>query len=368
MSSPRVLRSLLFWSSPFLSRKLTRNPSFAQSNPLSPDGLVFYSQFSELATVQIILVSLGIAVLLFGVWSVSAIEPATGRGGVEVGIWADESVSCDEEEELQQEQSQSDICHTQSPEVLAEDFISIHSPTDTQRADIADGHLSVTNGNIDSNSNEIGKVPPPPQLLASPRSPLSPTFDRFRPHPQSRRSSFAPTRFGTLLPEFAPSAVPSGFSIGLNPSSPGFIIRGTHPHSHAHPHPHAHSNSHMHAHGHSSDAEEQSSAQNKRIRRRSESGITANDHKQAFLTSKNIHDIPRSRTAPVVPEDNGVRERPPRTIGIFPEVDEESDMRDGDHVSAKAASRNEAHSPLSDKSELPRGWGRIWPWSKRDDA
>lgn len=69
--------------------------------------------------------------------------------------------------------------------------------------------------------------------VTSPRSPLSPTIDRFRPyHHRRRRSSTHQPRFGTLIPEFAPQGVPAGFSIGLNTSSPGFVLRGSHHHAH----------------------------------------------------------------------------------------------------------------------------------------
>ncbi|KAJ9091054.1 hypothetical protein QFC19_009291, partial [Naganishia cerealis] len=54
------------------------------------DGLVFYSQFSELSRVQVALVTVGIIVLLVGVWSVSAIEPITGESGVHLGTWVDD--------------------------------------------------------------------------------------------------------------------------------------------------------------------------------------------------------------------------------------------------------------------------------------
>lgn len=163
----------------------------ARSDPALADGLVFYSQFSELAAHQIALVSVGIAVLLVGVWSVSAIEPTTGQGGVEVGDWANESLALEGD----------DVdWHVSSPEGMVSDLPET-SPSQEHPSTLS-------------------------QSVASQRSPLSPTIDRYRPH--RRRLSTHQTRFGTLIPELAPQGVPAGFSIGLNPSSPGFVLRGTH--------------------------------------------------------------------------------------------------------------------------------------------
>lgn len=61
------------------------------------DGLVFYDQFGRLSAHQIVLVTLGTAVLLVGVWAVSNAQPE----GVEVGTFADEweeEALCDEPE------------------------------------------------------------------------------------------------------------------------------------------------------------------------------------------------------------------------------------------------------------------------------
>jgi hypothetical protein len=65
--------------------------------------------------------------------------------------------------------------------------------------------------------------PPPASLPTSPLSPYSPTARRFRSD-LGRRASIQ-ARFGTLIPELAPAGVPAGFAIGLNTSSPGFVLR-----------------------------------------------------------------------------------------------------------------------------------------------
>ena len=51
------------------------------------DGLVFYDQFTRLRPHQIALVSIGVALLLLGVWVVSVIQPTNE---VELGTWAED--------------------------------------------------------------------------------------------------------------------------------------------------------------------------------------------------------------------------------------------------------------------------------------
>jgi hypothetical protein len=146
---------------------------------------VFYSQFSELAPHQIALVTVGIAVLLVGVWSVSAIEK-TGEGGVQVGSWADEPEFSDDED---------DTPYMDEPSEM---------------------------GNQDDTS-----IPPSPVLTTAsgPTPPMSPSAST---HSKRRRSSGYQAIYGTLIPELAPPGVPAGFSIGFNTSSPGFSLRTAH--------------------------------------------------------------------------------------------------------------------------------------------
>jgi hypothetical protein len=165
---------------------------------------VFYSQFSELSRLQVSLVTGGIVVLLIGVWSVSAIEPATGEGGVHLGSWADE---------------------------ISEDECNI---SDEHRLPFSDepDQIDLYGGSA------VDSTPATPQLgdrgafgsgswPKLPRNqPVSPLPSHLTGDPTRRHSMH--TRYGTLIPELAPPGLPAGFSIGFNTSSPGFAIRSIH--------------------------------------------------------------------------------------------------------------------------------------------
>lgn len=148
------------------------------------DGLVFYDQFSRLKTHQIVLVSIGVGLLLFGVWVVSFVEP-TGQGGVDMGTWVEE-----DEGENSLLLSASHENFTEHPQSYHDDPIG-QSPT---RPDMARSNT-----------------------FPSPTSPKSPTS----PASTHRRR----IRYGTLVPELAPVNAPTGFSIGLGAASPGFVLR-----------------------------------------------------------------------------------------------------------------------------------------------
>jgi hypothetical protein len=145
------------------------------------DGLIFYDQFGRLATHQIVLMSIGVAVLLVGVWVVSAIQP-TGDGGIEVGTWV-------EEEQL-----------ATDPEALDE--------------------LEAADGATLLDGDEVSE----PEAI--PDSPLDgPTHG-----PGGSPGALSPTRrrrprYGTLIPDLGGAGVPTGFAFGIGAASPGFALR-----------------------------------------------------------------------------------------------------------------------------------------------
>ena len=161
------------------------------------DGLVFYDQFGRLAPYQMALVSIGVAILLLGVWVVSLIQP-TGQGGVDVGTWVEEDqVECDDMATNTDSWTFLGGDHFAGPDNLGEQVGSGSSPAAaTMPHDRARSRWSLS-----------------PTTTSSPMSPLSPT----------RRHRM--TRYGTLVPDYAYGGAPTGFSIGLGAASPGFVLR-----------------------------------------------------------------------------------------------------------------------------------------------
>ncbi|KAH9849743.1 hypothetical protein C2E23DRAFT_861719 [Lenzites betulinus] len=219
------------------------------------NGLVYFDQFSALSTLHILLVLLGIAVLLSGVWIIS-FPPGGGRG-VDIGTWnegesATEMALTGEDSDIE---AQDDEPYEDEPLPLHE-----HAQTESPRGRTPSG-LGLT---------VISEPPTPipaPQL-SSP-GPTSPTtrartsFRAVRPHgrqqtdsallasppPRRSHSTFTAStgadpaellqspagsrrRRRTTLGGAAaaagqtspPASALGGFSIGLSPISPGFSI------------------------------------------------------------------------------------------------------------------------------------------------
>ncbi|KAK8864595.1 hypothetical protein IAR55_001845 [Kwoniella newhampshirensis] len=196
------------------------------------DGLVFYDQFGRLATYQIVLVSLGVAILLLGVWVVSAIQPE----GVEVGTWLEDEDESDEEMDDELEPGE-------GATLLGGDTSVEPGPLSPTGAGPLDHSMeeSMSRSNPPNRSNSTSGNPETPPafhraVFSNPGSPSSPLSPRTRHHHRHRGP-----RYGTLIPDLAPHGAPTGFSIGLGAASPGFALRsgsiggeGGHWHSHGH--------------------------------------------------------------------------------------------------------------------------------------
>ncbi|WWD03378.1 hypothetical protein V865_001430 [Kwoniella europaea PYCC6329] len=197
------------------------------------DGLVFYDQFSRLSTLQITFVSLGVAILLLGVWVVSAIQPDSG---VDIGTWV--------EEESDTESIFDEVGVEQNP------FSQNESPTQAQLNQV--NPLSPTLRG-DQNPMTRSYVQPSDQLgtpealqrsvFSNPEHPSTPTSPM---SPTTRRRHHHRMRYGSLIPDALPTGAPTGFSIGLAASSPGFALRSGSFSIDGNFHPH-----HGHGHGHS---------------------------------------------------------------------------------------------------------------------
>jgi len=181
------------------------------------NGLVYFDQLSLIPWNHLALVGSGIIILLGGVWVVSF---NSGGGGVNVGTWRDE----DGEEP---EGHGSEPCEEVSPDtrgrpgrdgVLLER--SAVSESDTSHYFTHDPHPRTAS-------------PDSPQRVQDYRSLSQDTGDRpnlsIRTGVQRRRQTElrSPVQqhhhHNTLSPQL-PVALGSGFSIGISPASPGFVV------------------------------------------------------------------------------------------------------------------------------------------------
>ncbi|KAL5518946.1 hypothetical protein ACEPAH_629 [Sanghuangporus vaninii] len=178
------------------------------------NGLVYFDQFSLLSPLQLSLVSLGMVILLGGVWIVSF---QAGSGRVDIGTWQEGDEDIEEEED-------------------EEDGVSIRPPEGYHSPLLAPSGLQ----SALSDSGMHHATPFSPHTITFPTSPdsteherqrsegdlsqsltLSPTTSRVRTSPQHQRRR--PHRFSILQPSDA--TMPGGsISIGLSPASPGFAI------------------------------------------------------------------------------------------------------------------------------------------------
>lgn len=208
------------------------------------NGLVYFDQFSMLSTLHLLLVGLGIAVLLSGVWIISF--PPGGGGGVDVGTWhegdsameltgedsdieeayEDEPLPMDEHARAESARGRTSSglgLHviTEPPTPIAAPQLS--PPPTTPARSSARGLLS----SLPARRSRTTSTGPEQSLSPEVQSPGSASSRRRR-----RTTLAAASGASQLSPtasHFAPSLPPSasglgGFSIGLSPISPGFSI------------------------------------------------------------------------------------------------------------------------------------------------
>lgn len=179
------------------------------------NGLVYFDQFSYLSPLQLSLVSLGMVVLLGGVWIVSSFA---GLGGVDVGTWQEGDAVLDDE-------STSETGLSRPESLYAVERISPRR---------LEASVSVT----ESAPVDPGAFSPPAHIVAFPTSPDTANHEHHEQLSQSLtlsptspggRSRRRRARFASLLSPSESSSstlgMPAGgFSIGLSPVSPGFAI------------------------------------------------------------------------------------------------------------------------------------------------
>ncbi|KAL0255413.1 hypothetical protein I308_100217 [Cryptococcus tetragattii IND107] len=177
------------------------------------DGLIFYNQFRQLATYQILLVSFGTAILLLGVWIVSAIQP---EGNVEVGTWVEEDMISDRTS-ISSHESRDELEAGEGATLLGRGFTV--EPQDD------DSHWPLPHHDIGTAFLRDQPVFAPSP--SSPHSPMSPRFFHSRSHSSSHahHHRHKGPRYGSLLHDIGSHGAPMGFSIGLGAASPGFVLR-----------------------------------------------------------------------------------------------------------------------------------------------
>ncbi|KAF8974035.1 hypothetical protein BDZ97DRAFT_1778117 [Flammula alnicola] len=221
------------------------------------NGLVYFNQFSLIPPLHLGLVSLGILVLLCGVWVVS-IQPGSG-GGVDVGTWNEEVVNLEGEDVAmyseRQEYTEEDtrLSETAMTQQAAASQVGPHiGPVPMDRETRSESSLpniltpqAQTGLGLDIGPEEVdqrltrstillrGKRPrAETQLYTAPRIPsrrltrrpidvasshLAHSRTVSYPHPNASLASVSPP-LGTV------STLSTGFQIGLSPLSPGFTI------------------------------------------------------------------------------------------------------------------------------------------------
>ncbi|KAL6309955.1 hypothetical protein BKA93DRAFT_722247 [Sparassis latifolia] len=201
------------------------------------NSLVYFDQFSLLSTTHILLVSLGIFVLLAGVFVVSF--PSTGSYGVDVGTWT-EGEPVDEEDSIVEEPEDYEgeplPLHRRSqtlPATIGEEITDEESALDLHTAQSPTPSLP-TRPPLTSGSplrTRTLHMRPQSDTVLAPTSPLrSRSYRATSPTPSGSRRRRRTTITGTVQSPPHPSTLsPSAsglpaFSIGLSPMSPGFSL------------------------------------------------------------------------------------------------------------------------------------------------
>jgi len=179
------------------------------------NGLVYYDQFSLIPWKHLALVGLGIVILLGGVWVVSF---NSGGGGVNVGTWRDEDSD-------ESEGDGSEACERVSPDTRGRpepDTIIL------ERSAISESDAATY---FTHDEHPQTASPGPTRRVQDYMSLSQGAGDRpslsIRTGGQRRRQANetrSPVQHHGALPPQLPVALGSGFSIGISPASPGFVV------------------------------------------------------------------------------------------------------------------------------------------------
>lgn len=198
------------------------------------NGLVYFDQVSALSTTQLLLVSLGIVVLLAGVWIVSF--PPSGGIKVGVGKWDEAEEQAEPLEVFEDEplpmisqprpsvEEVIDLSIVRVPDDIEQQRMhaSLHVETQHQPPPHLRSHTDPLHAHpLHQSMHEHAMSPPTsPHSSKRPRT-TSATSPPGGSH-QMHRQSFSGYAY-PLPPGAAPGTL-TGFSIGLSPVSPGFAL------------------------------------------------------------------------------------------------------------------------------------------------
>ena len=204
------------------------------------NGLVYFNQFSLIPPLHLWLVSLGIFILLCGVWIVS-IQPGS-RGGVDVGPWSEEGVTLPGE----------DLAIYSRPE--DEEINRRRDETPTSQSRVRIGPVPMERETLSESNLQTLASPPKPiglgivlgpgggeeRLTQSSILPLGKrkraetslySGPRVAPHRRPTgdpslhvRTMSHPAQIPSSPSVGTVSTISTGFQIGLSPLSPGFTI------------------------------------------------------------------------------------------------------------------------------------------------
>ncbi|KAH9944369.1 uncharacterized protein BXZ73DRAFT_39840 [Epithele typhae] len=222
------------------------------------NGLVYFDEFSELPTYCLLLVLLGIAVLLAGVWIISF--PPEGGRGVDIGAWTSgdpptELMSADEDIDVEgrddepyedeplpmDEASIVETSRGRSPplEIVTEPPTPTPAPQLSPRLPVSPAHSKrrTPGGHGRLQTDTALLASPPPRSLSAFTTSTGAEHDMLSDYQSGvtgsgtrrRRTTMGGATLPPSSPPFLNPLSPNhsgigGFSIGLSPISPGFSI------------------------------------------------------------------------------------------------------------------------------------------------
>jgi hypothetical protein len=178
------------------------------------NGLVYFDQISLIPWSHLALVGLGMVILLGGVWVVSV---NSGGGGVNVGTWRDEDSD-------ESESDGSEACEGVSPDTRGRPGRDINilersaiSESDASNYFTLDMQPQAASPGIQDCMSLSQDASDRPNLSVR-------TSLQRRRQPNERRSPVQQHHHHNSLSPQLPTALGVGFSIGISPASPGFVV------------------------------------------------------------------------------------------------------------------------------------------------